>query len=176
MKKLSPPSSQRGAAMMEVLVSMLITAFGVLGLVGLQARTTLSGLEGYQRSQALLLANDIAQRISANRADAASYLGADVGVTDPGSCPAAAGAARDLCEWANLLRGSGEKLGASQLGAVQAARGCISPAGGNAYLITVAWQGVQATGPASLACGSGAYADEKLRRGVSTVLRIGTLS
>ena len=162
--------------MMEVLVAMLITAFGVLGFVGLQARTTLSGLEGYQRSQALLLANDIAQRISANRVEAPSYLGANVGVADPGTCPAAPAAARDMCEWASLLRGSGERLGIRQLGAVQAARGCITNAGPNAYLITVVWQGVQPTGPTPISCGSGDYPAENLRRGVSTVLRIGTLS
>lgn len=176
MKTLASRSSQSGAAMMEVLVAMLITAFGVLGFVGLQARTTLSGLEGYQRSQALLLANDIAQRIAANRTEAPNYVGTNLGVTDPGACPTANGAARDLCEWANLLRGSGEQVGTKQLGAVQAARGCITSAGGDAYLITVVWQGVQATGPTPIACGSGQYPDESLRRGVSTVLRIGTLS
>jgi len=168
--------AQRGAAMMEVLVSMLIVAFGVLGFVGLQARTTLSGLEGYQRSQALLLANDIAQRISANRAAAASYVVANVGVTDPGTCPTAVGAARDLCEWANLLRGAGEKQGVGKFGAMQGARGCIASVGAGEYLVSVAWQGVQTTGPAPIPCGQNAFSDEKLRRGLSTVVRLGTLS
>jgi type IV pilus assembly protein PilV len=168
--------AQQGAAMMEVLVAMLIVAFGVLGFVGLQARTTLSGLEGYQRSQALLLANDIAQRISANRAAAAAYVVADVGVVDPGACPTTPGAARDLCEWANLLRGAGEKQGASKLGAMQGARGCIANVGPGEYLVSVAWQGVQTTGPAPVPCGNGAYSNENLRRGLSTVVRIGTLS
>ena len=55
---------QRGAAMIEVLISMLIVAFGTLGFVGLQARTTVTTIEGYQRSQALILINDISQRIN----------------------------------------------------------------------------------------------------------------
>ena len=52
---MSSTCSQRGAAMMEVLITMVIIAFGVLGFVGLQAKTALSQIEGYQRSQALML-------------------------------------------------------------------------------------------------------------------------
>lgn len=176
MKAVRPGGMQRGAALIEVLVSLLVVAFGLLGLAGLQARTTLSALEGYQRAQALLLAHDMAQRISANRGAAASYVGADVGVADPGPCPPAVGAARDLCEWSQQLRGAGEQLGALKLGAMEGARGCIAATGADAYLISVVWQGVQSTGATAIACGAGAYPDEKLRRGVSTVLRIGSLS
>ena len=166
---------QRGATLIEVLVAMLIIAFGVLGFVGLQAKTAVSSLEGYQRAQALLLVNDMAQRISLNRANAAAYVAADIGVDDPGACPATPTAARDLCEWSNLIRGSAEQKAGSKVGAVLAARGCVTALGGDQYLVSLVWQGVQATGPSALACGKDAYPDENLRRGASVVVRIANL-
>jgi type IV pilus assembly protein PilV len=163
-------------ALLEVLVAMLVISFGVLGFVGLQARSTVATLEGYQRAQALVLLNDITQRISLNRTAAAAYVADDLGASDPGACPASPVAARDLCEWANLIRGAAEQQDGAQVGSVQAARGCIADLGSNEYLVSVVWQGVQASGPSALACGTGDYPDENLRRGVSTVVRIGDLT
>jgi type IV pilus assembly protein PilV len=163
-------------ALIEVLVAMLIVAFGALGFVGLQARTTVTNLEGYQRAQALVLLNDIAQRMNANRPAAASYVVANIGVNDPGACPANPLAARDLCEWSNLIRGAAVEESGNKVGAVQAARGCIEALGGGRYLVSVVWQGVQATAPSALACGNGAYSAENLRRGVSSVLQIANLT
>lgn len=173
---MKPASLQRGATLIEVLVAMLIVAFGVLGFVGLQAKTTVTSLEGYQRAQALVLLNDIAQRINLNRASAASYVADDIGAADPGDCPATPVAARDLCEWAHLVRGAAEQQSGAKVGAVQAARGCVEALGGGQYLVSLAWQGVQATGPSLLACGKDDYADENLRRGVSLVVRIADLT
>ena len=169
-------ASQAGMALIEVLVAMLIVAFGALGFVGLQARTTVTNLEGYQRAQALVLLNDIAQRMNANRAAAISYVAADIGVNDPGACPANPLAARDLCEWSNLIRGAAVEESGNKVGAVQAARGCIEALGGGRYLVSVVWQGVQATAPSALACGNGAYSAENLRRGVSSVLQMANLT
>lgn len=173
---MSAACRQRGAAMIEVLVAMLVVAFGVLGFVGLQARTAVTTLEGYQRSQALVLLNDITQRINLNRTQAAAYVADDVGAADPGACPAAPVAERDLCEWANLLRGAAEVQAGTQVGAMLGARGCIASLGGDAYLVSVVWQGVQATGATTLPCGTGEYTDEDLRRGVSAVVRIANLT
>lgn len=173
---MSKPSRERGFTLLEVLVAMLIVAFGVLGYVGLQARTVVSTMEGYQRAQALVLLNDITQRINLNRTAAASYVGNDIGATDPGTCPPTPVAARDLCRWAQLLRGAAEQQDGNKVGAITAARGCITAVGTDQYRVSVVWQGVQATGPSPLACGTGAYADENLRRGVSTVIRIANLT
>lgn len=162
--------------MIEALMAMLVTAFGVLGLVGLQARTIVSSLEGYQRAQALVLLNDITQRINLNRAEAAAYVASDIGAEDPGACSGLSGAPYDLCAWGQLIRGSGEQQAGNKLGAMQAARGCVTDVGGGQYLISVVWLGVQPTGPTTLRCGEGAYSNESLRRGASTVLRIANLS
>ena len=169
-------SAQKGFTLLEVLVAMLIVAFGVLGYVGLQARTVVGTFEGYQRAQALVLLNDITQRMNLNRTAAASYVAVNIGATDPGACPATPVAARDLCQWAQLLRGAAEQQAGNKVGAITAARGCIASLGSDQYMVSVVWQGVQATGATPLTCGSGAYASENLRRGVSTVIRIANLT
>lgn len=174
---MSPTCSQRGAAMMEVLITMLVIAFGALGFVGMQAKTTLSQIEGYQRSQALILINDISTRISLNRANAATYVGDNIGIGDPGDCTTSATqAGKDLCEWSLLIQGSAELQGATKLGAMTGARGCITSPAANQYLISIAWQGVQATGAPSTVCGQNAYSNENMRRAVTTVIQIASLA
>ena len=173
--------TERGAAMIELLIAMLVIAFGVLGFVGLQAQTALSQLEGYQRSQALILISDISERISLNRANAAAYVGNNIGTTDPGNCSAIVDrAARDLCEWSQTLRGAAEVQVTGgvtvKLGAMTGARGCITSPAANEYLISIAWQGVQATGTPANSCGQNAYSNENMRRAVTTVVQIATLA
>jgi type IV pilus assembly protein PilV len=111
--------------MIEVLVSLVIIAFGLLGLAGLQTRLQLSEFEAYQRSQALLLLDDMASRINTNRINAAAYTGDDVGV---GTCPATPATTRveaDLQDWCNALQGAGETQATNKLGAMLGGRGCV---------------------------------------------------
>lgn len=169
---------QRGAALMEVLVSMLIVAFGILGFVGLQAQTTVSSIEGYQRTQALILANDMAQRISLNKLNAVSYVATNIGVADPGDCSIMTVVAeKDICEWAKELRGASEvSAGGIQLGAMIGARGCITSPAANQYLVSIAWQGIQPTTASPNVCGKDAYSAENMRRTVSTVVQVAAWS
>ena len=69
-------AAQRGALLIEVLVAILICAFGLLGFAGMQARATSSEFEGFQRSQALVLIEDMVSRMNANRTHAAEYVAA----------------------------------------------------------------------------------------------------
>ena len=61
---------QAGVAMMESLFAMAVLMVGLLGIVGLQAKTQTSYFEAYQRAQALLLLDDMVNRINANRSAA----------------------------------------------------------------------------------------------------------
>jgi type IV pilus assembly protein PilV len=61
---------QRGASMIELLVSIVIFAFGMLGLVGLQTKTLAYGQSGLYRSQAAALTDDIMDRMRTDRANA----------------------------------------------------------------------------------------------------------
>lgn len=68
--KRAPRARQRGASMIELLVSILIFAFGMLGLVGLQTRTLSYGQMSLYRSQATALTDDILDRMRADRTNA----------------------------------------------------------------------------------------------------------
>lgn len=186
---ISTSPGQRGVTMIEVLVTIVIVAFGLLGMAGLQVRLQMSEMESYQRSQALLLLNDMANRIATNRNSAASYLTAATSPLGAGmTCPTAPTtvAQSDLAEWCNALQGAAETTGAgtSKIGTLVGGRGCVELVGSD-YLVTVVWQGNTplVAPPASVACGANNYngaagtpcANDLCRRPVTTLVRIATL-
>jgi type IV pilus assembly protein PilV len=61
-----PCRRSRGFTMIELLVSVLVLAIGLLGLAGLQAAGLKSNYSAHLRSQATLLAYDLADRMRAN--------------------------------------------------------------------------------------------------------------
>ncbi|HET7832108.1 MAG TPA: type IV pilus modification protein PilV [Gallionella sp.] len=177
---------QLGFSMVEVLVTLIILLVGLLGLAGLSIQAQRSQMESYQRVQALVLLDDMVERINANRANVASYVTTNIG--DPADGQPAANvcptlltiAARDLCEWSNALKGvSEQKSGVGSVGTLAGGRGCITyDAASRIAVISVAWQGLGETvaPPASLNCGAGLYGSETRRRVVSLPVRIGCLT
>ncbi|MGV3741146.1 MAG: type IV pilus modification protein PilV [Burkholderiaceae bacterium] len=181
---------QRGTSMIEVLVTIVILTFGLLGLVGLQTRLQVSEMEAYQRSQALILLEDMANRIASNRNAAASY------VTDPSTplgvghtCVVNGSATRqsqDSCEWSAALEGAAELSGTNKVGALIGGRGCVEALGNGEYMVTVAWQGLGplSAPPASVTCGQDNYngaadsscVNDLCRRTLTTIVRIATLT
>jgi type IV pilus assembly protein PilV len=176
--------------MVEVLVSMVIVAFGLLSLIVLQGRLHVLQSESYQRSQALIVLNDMASRIQLNRNAADAYV---TGAADPIGvgmvCPVGPAASRqeaDVIEWCGTLQGAGESLDGNQVGAMLGARACVENIGPGEYLLTVAWQGMSplSAPPASVGCGANLYdgagdspcIDDLCRRVVTTVVRIATLT
>lgn len=187
----------RGFSMIEVLVTLVILMLGLLGLLGVQVRSHQAELEAYQRTQALLLLNDMVQRINANRKAAqcyaitldgeagAPYVGA--GNADAPECTAwgvaatQARAVADLLAWDALLKGAAETDAGTEVGAMLGARGCIQhdPVT-DVYRVSVAWQGLMPTADPTttdpaLTCAKDLYGTETLRRVVSTTLRIADL-
>jgi len=166
-----------GFSMIEVLVTIAILMIGLLGLAALQTNATIAEIEAYQRSQALVLVQDMADRIAANKVNAAAYVISNTGAT-VATCPTSPPiAAIDLCEWGNKLAGAAEVTGGgNNVGAMIGARGCVTQPTPNNYLITVTWQGMRQSGfgVAGTNCGSGLYGAGQ-RRLVSVVVRIGLL-
>lgn len=170
--------------MLEVLVAIVIVAIGLLGLAGLQARLQLADFEAYQHSQALLLLQDMADRISVNRSHAGSYVTANplgTGDSQPSSCATLTGQALDACEWSNAIKGAAEELGGNKVGTLVGAKGCISSPASNQYVVTVVWQGTTPTVAPAVTCGSGSYnsggncINDLCRRAISTVVTIGSI-
>jgi type IV pilus assembly protein PilV len=185
-RRLPNLREQRGATLIEVLVSLVILMFGLLGLVGVMIQSQRSQLESYQRVQALMLVQDMASRMSANKAVVpcyvlATYVGTSV-TTTPLATSCAAGTAdqrtrmaQDMSEWHSLLLGSSVTSGGANVGAVLGARGCVTNSGGNTYQVSVAWQGSSATTapPAGVPCGQGTYgSDDAARRAVSITVEL----
>ena len=179
--------AQRGTTMLEVLVTIIILAFGMLGLAGLQSKIFVAEMESYQRGQAVVLMNNMVERINANRNAADTYVGIAVGKEDdgePADCSgAAAGLERDRCEWSNALKGAAETSGGKTVGGAIGARGCVTEirktddtlgvCTPGIYLVTVAWQGLSPTSEPNVACGKDEFGDERLRRALSARVSIG---
>jgi type IV pilus assembly protein PilV len=166
----------RGIAMFEVLLSLLLASVGVVAMAGLHGRAASMELEANQRTQALVLLQDMAERLASNRAQAPAYVADGLGLAPAGDCAIGATLAdRDLCEWSERLRGAAVVRGDRDVGAMIGARGCVSIAADARFTITVAWQGVVPGAGPGAACGRGAFGDEALRRAVSTVVRIADL-
>lgn len=173
--------AQRGAGMIEVLITIAITAFGLLAIAGLQARMHVAEMEAAQRAHATLMLRYITDRINANRKNALAYVtaspvGADSGVQD---CKLLTGAALDLCEWSNLLAGSAELQGTQRVGGMIGARGCVfstDAAMPRKLTAAVAWQGLTATAAAgATTCADDKYADGNTRRTMVAPIVIGCL-
>lgn len=174
--------------MIEVLVTIIILALGLLGLAGLQSRLQMSEMEAYQRAQAIILLNDMASRIATNRKVAPTYVtgsGSPVGAGM--SCPASTASIKDVDvgEWCDGLQGAAEASGGTLMGAMVGGRGCIEDLGDDEYRVTVAWQGLTpiSAPPEEIACGKDLYDGEsgsactsdRCRRVVTTTVKIATL-
>lgn len=183
---MSVKRREAGVGLIEILVALLVTAIGLLGLAALQGTAQQAEMESYQRSQALILLEDMANRLRVNRTERNRYANQFVG-TDQSpttNCAADDRACQDLLDWHNALMGAAEIQGANNVGAMIGARGCIT-GGPNVYDVTVAWQGIMAdnqelndlpaTDPRrSNNCGQGAYGAEAQRRIVSVPVRFFT--
>ena len=186
MEKMKPMGPQSGTSMIEVLVTLVIVSIGLLGLAQLQSKMQLSDMEAYQRAQALMLVKDMASSIATNRKAAASYVTAaplGTGMTCPAFSANAGRQERDRAQWCRMLKGAAERAGATEVGAMIGARGCIASLGNDTYLVTVAWRGMLALDapPTGIGCGAGQYDDggacvsDRCRRVATMVVRLGNL-
>lgn len=98
------PQSQRGATLIEVLITILVLSVGLLGMAGLQALSIQSNHSAYYRSQATFLAYDMSERMRTNRNDALSGK-YDVDFPESSNVHTASGSSAevDKAEWLNNL-------------------------------------------------------------------------
>lgn len=191
--------------MIEVLVALVIVVLGLLGLAGLQVRMQQAEFESYQRAQALVLLQDMVDRIQLHRVtatcfrftDATSgtpYLGTGANFTP--ACAASNSndntqANQAITEWSSLLQGAAETTGGSSVGAMVGARGCVSYnaaseiddgtgtliPGTGIYTVAIAWKGTIETVASPVLCGNdnALYGSDTRRRVVSATFRLGAL-
>ncbi|MDX1736213.1 MAG: hypothetical protein R3228_17685 [Halioglobus sp.] len=193
------PRHQRGALMIEVLITIVLVILGLGGLMQLQANLQKSEMESYQRTQALMLLNDMSSRMYSNRPNAEDYITTSLspaflgGVASELDCTSFSTATlqgTDFREWCLALQGAGETTGGNNVGAMIGGRGCIQqvgPAVNGLFMLTVVWQGSTPVSapPASVTCGyvappnnpydggaTSACQNDLCRRYVTTMVRI----
>jgi type IV pilus assembly protein PilV len=129
---------ERGLSLIEILVTLTIVAFGVLGLLGLQARALSFQKDSFDRKAAAEMIAEFAERARMNYEAFTldNYLGDfPIGAATPAvatcaaPCTAAQTANRDLSEWRAELR---RRIPGS-------AAYVRRPAGAPWVTITVAW-------------------------------------
>ncbi len=65
--RMRPMPSERGFYLIEVMVAVMLTSVGLLGMLALQARSISYAHDSQQRQNAILLAADLARSMQANR-------------------------------------------------------------------------------------------------------------
>lgn len=141
-----------GFTLVEVLVTVVVLALGLLALAGLQAMSKKSAFEAMQRTTAGVLANDLIARMRSNTAALDSYLVDELSAAPAAdedcaaanaTCSAQELAAYDLSTWWNALNGAGETDAEGQnVGGLTSPVGCVVSLGSCRYQVTVAWRGI----------------------------------
>ena len=182
--------AQSGFTLIEALVTAFILAVGIMGIVSLLSLSKVSQHESIQRTRAVVLADDILERIRRNPAGMSVYnvglsapLGGASRGTEPvpncqsGTCASDELARYDLWAWERLLDGTSAIVtdsGASTVG-VRNVRACIDFTADvgrqNTGIVDVViqWQGLQETADAVISGGTlcgGATDSDATRRQV----------
>ena len=138
---------QRGVSIVEALVAFLVLSIGMLGIAGLYLESLRSNRSAMNRTVAVQLANDMSDRIRANRSGEGGYaltLGTPPGTaTDCGTsnCTPAQVAGYDVKNWydrvvAALPRGADNSLPQAGIVYVNGANVSVP----DRYVVTVGWR------------------------------------
>lgn len=134
-----------GVSLVEVLVALVVLSVGMLGIAALYVESLRSGRFALSRSQAVILASDMGDRIRANPAGGANYTKTvdaqgmlSAGCAEGGTtCDPAAMAAHDIATWYSAVD---SRAGAPT--ALPQGRGTIAvdaTTTPTTYTITVSW-------------------------------------
>jgi type IV pilus assembly protein PilV len=90
---------QRGATLVEILVTVVVVSIGLLGVLALQTVSLRNNYSSFMRGQATVLATDIVDRIRANRDNAASYA-----IAYGATMAASSAHGRDITDWKGQIQ------------------------------------------------------------------------
>lgn len=130
-------SHQQGVSLLEVMVSVLILAFGLLGLASLQTNALKNNQSSFQKTQAIMLTYFISDAIRLDRTNIANYAMAKT-CTAPTSASGVVGTNKML--WLQHIQ---TNLGSSSCGEITC--------NGNNCSIKIHWNDERGTGGSSSA-------------------------
>lgn len=113
-KTSGSPATQSGTTLIETMVALLVLSIGLLGIAAMQMSGLFNNRSGYERSQAVMLAEEILERVRVNPTGAAdgnyntavgTAVAAPVGdcLGAAANCTPAELAAEDLGLWKQRL-------------------------------------------------------------------------
>lgn len=159
----SPPylsSRISGFALLEVLVTMLVISFGLLGIASMQLSVKRASYQTSQRALAYTLAGDLMERIRVNGDGVSGYQTASAltgsaianePTCESATCTSAEIANRDLFAWERLIDSGSVQINSANAGGLIAPAGCVvftpsptMPAGTNTgeVRVVVSWLGL----------------------------------
>lgn len=105
--------TQRGASLIEVLVALLVTSFGLLGMAALQARAIKGNQSSMQKTQAIVMSYYILDAMRVDRASAkalayntGSLVDTEIGpICNPDAVTGTSLADNNLKHWITSLKG-----------------------------------------------------------------------
>ncbi len=132
----------QGFTMIEVLITVVITAIGLLGLGAMQLVSMKNINNTQYRSLATIYAYDMAERMRSNQAGVLSgaynnVTGNETAISCTAFCSGSEVAQRDAFEWNQFIK-NGANGDLSQ-GALPNARGEVGSLGNRVFEITVTW-------------------------------------
>ncbi len=168
-QQISRISRTSGFSLIEVLIAVIILAIGLLGIAGLQVTSKRTSFEALQRVTAVMLTQDIVERMRANKGQLSTYTAAaDVTATVPAAAPATDCATAtcttaqivtyDLYQWQQAIVGASETKGGANVGGLILPTGCITDPNTTTGEVTIAiaWRGLtKLSDPSINTCGNG---------------------
>ncbi|WP_298442516.1 type IV pilus modification protein PilV [uncultured Ferrimonas sp.] len=149
---------QHGFTLIEVMVAAIVTTVGLLGVFQLHTQAKRSSFESFNYSNASVMATDVIDRMRLNPTQLANYAGTNFGAgsqpvpTTP--CKLSAGVINncsdnellqwDRFHWEQMLLGSAEQRGSTNIGAPAGIVGCIFVTG-IVVEVVVSWRGLVAS-------------------------------
>ncbi|WP_374334704.1 type IV pilus modification protein PilV [Leeia sp.] len=131
----TPVSRQSGVTILEVMVSILILAVGILGLAGAQTRALNSARNAYEQGIAADVVNSLADSIRANRSPIVAQSGVSTGPTLPNYTTPIASGTVAYSDYTTALGDAQSQLPAANISITNAATGDNY----RRYTVTVTW-------------------------------------
>jgi len=175
--------NQNGLTLIEILITILVMGFGLLGVAQMQTVSIKSNYESAQRTTATYLAEDIISRMrstpltslssydtGSNPIDSTNPSSEPDECTSSSNCSVANKVLRDLWEWKEALIGTAEKKDSTNTGGLQNPSGCIQVSN-NQIRVIIAWDSLgKSKSSVTTTCGTGSSDFKRRALTVFTVL------
>lgn len=180
---------QSGISMIEVLVTLVVVVIGLIGSLNIQAQMQKSLQESYNRTQAIIIMDDIQDRIFGNKPSAPCYAISGFLGTGSTTLPGCSGvgseatqrlATTDIAQIDDSLKGSNEINEEREfVGGLLKGKACIDlveTKNLQTYNITIVWQGLHSLPSNNTSnCGGNEYGGEGFKRVYQSSISIARL-